>query len=519
MSNRKPASAKPNQSNSSGLAWRDAQYQRFYEVVDQLVAELQEHVWVKTGKAKRRVLGDGLDKLTYSVECLVRDCVAVVLQRHRKGEASIKRGQYSYPASRPDKRLTYGIHVERAFNGLIEIGYLCITKEGFHDRKGRKDGTPTSRLTRYVATDRLFSLFADEELRVLPVIVPQYKDPELIKIRVKEPDAAGVIRKRSLTVLETNDTKRMQANLRRINKALPLNWYDLEIPNEELTDLQRRLADDPVDERTIRMDQRSLHRVFNDAELQTGGRFYGGWWQNIPKEYRHHLAVNGKKMVELDYSNQHPSILYAQAAEIRPADCYADVVPSSSLPQDVTKKELRSAVKAAFNAMLNSPRPLRQPPKGVRPSQFGLTWREFSEAIIAFHEPIAHHFYTGVGLRLQRLDSDIAEKVMLHFVEHNIAVLPLHDSFLMHHGYESSLQPVMMQAFEDVVGVSPVIDRKEPKLIQADFSNHDEDDLGPPVTDDIHELLGSLCGHDHRRNAFFALRNKKQNIRHKKSNG
>jgi hypothetical protein len=415
--------------------------------------------------------------------------------------------------------LTYSIHVERAFNGLIELGYLFITKEGFHDRKGMKDGTPTSRLTRYVATDQLLSLFKDEELSVLPVIAPQYKDPELIKVRAKEADATGVKRKRSLTVTETNDTKRMRANLERINKALSLHWYDLEIPDDELTDLQLRLADDPVEQRTIRMDQRSLYRVFNDPDLQTGGRFYGGWWQNIPKEYRHHLAVNGKQMVELDYSNQHPSILYAQAGELRPADCYADVISLSSLPQNVPKKDLRTAVKAAFNAMLNSPRPLRQPPKGVKPSQFGLTWREFSEAIIVFHEPIAHHFYTGVGLRLQRLDSDIAEKVMLHFVDHNIAVLPLHDSFLMHHGYESSLQPVMMRAFEGVVGVSPVIDRKEPKLIQADFSNHDEDDLGPPVTDDIHELLGSLCGHDHRRNAFFALRNKKQDIRYEKSNG
>jgi hypothetical protein len=424
-----------------------------------------------------------------------------------KGEASIKRGQYGYPASRPDRMLTYSIHVERAFNGLIELGYLFITKEGFYDRKGMKDGTPTSRLTRYVATDRLLSLFANEELRVLPVIVPQYKDPELIKIRVKEADTAGVIRKRSLTLSETGDTKRMQVNLERINKALSLHWYDLEIPDDELTDLQRRLADDPVDERTIRMDQRSLHRVFNDPELQTGGRFYGGWWQNIPKEYRHHLAVNGKKMVELDYSNQHPSILYAQAAEIRPADCYADVVPSSSLPQDVTKKELRSAVKAAFNAMLNSPRPLRQPPKGVRPSQFGLNWREFSEVIIAFHEPIAHHFYTGVGLRLQRLDSDIAEKVMLHFAEHNIAILPLHDSFLMHHEYEATLAPVMEAAFKDVVGTAPKIDRKEPNKKQHFSLNNNEDDLGPPVRDDIHELLGSLCGHDHRRNAFFAVKN------------
>ncbi len=41
-------------------------------------------------------------------------------------------------------------------------------------------------------------------------------------------------------------------------------------------------------------------------------------WQNIPKEYRQHLAVNGKSVVELEYSNQHPSILYAQEAATSP---------------------------------------------------------------------------------------------------------------------------------------------------------------------------------------------------------
>lgn len=53
----------------------------------------------------------------------------------------------------------------------------------------------------------------------------------------------------------------------------------------------------------------------------------------------------------------------------------------------------------------------------------------------------------------------------------------------------------------------PKIDRKETKLNRAEDTDHDKDNLGPPVTDDIHELIGSLCGHDHRRNAFFALRN------------
>ncbi|MDA9337304.1 hypothetical protein N9Q67_01220, partial [Planktomarina temperata] len=411
--------------------------------------------------------------------------------------------------SRPDQMLTYSIHVERAFNGLIELGYLFITKEGFHDRKGMKDGTPTSRLSRYAATDRLLSLFTTEELRVLPVIMPQYNDPELIRVRAKEADAAGVTRRRSLTVTETDDTKRMRANLERINKALSLHWYDLEIPDDELTDLQRRLADDPADERTIRMDKRSLYRVFNDPELQTGGRFYGGWWQNIPKEYRHHLAVGGKPMVELDYSNQHPSILYAQAGELRPADCYADVIPSSSSNYDVTENDIRNTVKAAFNAMLNSPRPLRQPPIGVKPDRLGLTWRELSEAIRTFHEPIADHFYTGVGLRLQRLDSDIAEIILLHFAERGIAVLPLHDSFLMHHGYASWLKPVMEQAFEQIVGATPIIDRKEKTRSRGVNEQILDLSQAEPATTDVEALLASFCGCDHRLHAFFALQDKR----------
>ena len=68
----------------SDMSWRDRRYQRFYEVVDQVVAKLQEHVWVELGKTKRRLAGTDLDRVNYSVECLNRDCVAVVLQRKRK---------------------------------------------------------------------------------------------------------------------------------------------------------------------------------------------------------------------------------------------------------------------------------------------------------------------------------------------------------------------------------------------------------------------------------------------------
>ena len=96
------------------------------------------------------------------------------------------KGQHYYSSNRPDKMLTYSIHIERAFGGLVELEYLEVTKLGYFDRKGRKDGTPTSHLSRYIASDRLLGLFAVDELEAIPAITPSYSDPELIRVRVKK---------------------------------------------------------------------------------------------------------------------------------------------------------------------------------------------------------------------------------------------------------------------------------------------------------------------------------------------
>jgi len=439
---------------------------------------------------------------------LVRDCMAVVLQRKRKGEATIKLGQYNYGSTRSDQMLTYKVHVQRAFKALIELEYLQVTQSGFYDRKGRKDGTATSRLTRYVATDKLLNLFSSNELKSLPVLVPVYADPELIKVRVKEKDQHGVLRKVSVPFTKSQETDRICSNLEIINKALSKHWYDLEISDNSLVQLQERLANDQTNPRQLRFDQRSLYRVFNDPELTTGGRFYGGWWQNIPREYRSNLTINGKTTVELDYSNQHPSILYAKEGLMRPAECYSNVISREQISNTAKSNDLREMVKAAFNAMLNSPKPLKQSPTGIYPKVFGLTWMQVSEAILKFHEPIAHYFYTGIGLKLQKLDSDIAEKVLLHFARNNIAVLPLHDSFIMHHGYESTLKPVMESAFNEIVGAFPKIDTKKPSQAIISMRQPEEEVLENEVVDELDSLLQELdLGYEHRLETFWKLNN------------
>ena len=60
-------------------SWREVSYHSFYKVVDTVVEDAQSLIWVATGKAKRRLKGDQLEKLTYSVEGLIRDSLSGVM--------------------------------------------------------------------------------------------------------------------------------------------------------------------------------------------------------------------------------------------------------------------------------------------------------------------------------------------------------------------------------------------------------------------------------------------------------
>ena len=103
--------------------------------------------------------------------------------------------------------------------------------------------------------------------------------------------------------------------------------------------------------------------------------------------------------------------------------------------------------------MLNASKKMKAQPKGMRLSDYNTNWATLSAAIMERHKPIAHHFYTGIGKKLQRIDSDMAEEVMLFFANEGVPVLPSHDSFTMHQGYQEDLQKVMAKAFKDRFGL------------------------------------------------------------------
>jgi|TARA_B110000259_G_C13916835_1_gene363225 uncharacterized phage-associated protein len=101
------------------------------------------------------------------------------------------------------------------------------------------------------------------------------------------------------------------------------------------------------------------------------------------------------------------------------------------------------------------------------------------------------------------LDSDIAEKVLVHFAKQGVAILPLHDSFLMHNGYETWLEPIMKSAFEEIVGASPIIDSKKAKESLEMLDNSFDE----TAMDNLEELLAELdVGYENRLKAFRAMK-------------
>ncbi len=78
---------------------------------------------------------------------------------------------------------------------------------------------------------------------------------------------------------------------------------------------------------------------------------------------------------------------------------------------------MQQAVKIGLNAMFNATAELKQPPRAFRRKDCNCSWAELSAAILERHHLIADKFYTGQGLRLQRIDSNIAEYVMLNFAK------------------------------------------------------------------------------------------------------
>jgi hypothetical protein len=331
-------------------------------------------------------------------------------------------GQYTSSRYR-NPELSFRLMMQ-AFAGLEQLGYLHLDLKGFYDKeKG------SGKVTKIRGTEKLISLF-EQNGPVRPWEICEHPDAEGLRLRDENKDP--------IEFDETDITRQMRGNLRIINRALLRNWADLELPTNEFDGVGWLMLTD-ADRLPLDLSRRTLYRVFNNRSFEQGGRFYGAWWQSVPREYRRLIRINGKHTVELDYRAIHPRILYALEGIACPDDPY-------DIGLDPKHRDL---VKEVLNKMINAPDRFMKP-EGFDSAGLAMTFAEFQALIREKHETIAKYFKTGFGLKAQFIDSQIAERVLLHFAKHDIPCLPIHDSFIMHHGYETELDGEMRKAFREV---------------------------------------------------------------------
>ena len=156
--------------------------------------------------------------------------------------------------------------------------------------------------------------------------------------------------------------------------------------------------------------------------------------------------------------------------------------------------------------MLSAKHVLTRPPRDLSLRVIGWTWTQLSNAIIEKYQPIKHYFYSDTGTRLQFIDIQLAESIMLKFIDNQAPILPVHDSFLVHNGYENDLEQYMRDFFKERFNRN--IEVKKQIKMEKPLPEFDPDDPFKEsfVTDDIEELLSLYnIGHERRLNAFRSL--------------
>jgi hypothetical protein len=383
-------------------------------------------------------------------------------------ECSINKrsGYYSeVPIRYRDPLLTYRQHIA-VHEGLLKLGFIEITQIGYFDRD-----TLQGDLTRYIAKDELLERLAELDGHPAITFKPDV-NAETIILRNKVDG-----KKRDINYSDTPSTERYRDNLNTINKCFLRHWVDLDIKDKDIPAFQDAVGN--KNKQPLDFSRRTVVRIFSNGSFKEGGRFYRVWWQNIPSEYRKFISIDRKRTAEVDFSQMSPHLLYiANYKELGSEDAYGRVLDG----------EHRDTVKAAFNAMVQASSVLKSCPNDIDMSALEMSWADLRDKIISAHKPISDQFFKGIGNKLQFKDSCIAERIMLNFADLDAPTLPVHDSFICHHGYAETgeIEETMKKAFFEEMGEH--ISKVDTEILSWSYYKED----ATPESPSVEQVLNAL---------------------------
>lgn len=191
-------------------------------------------------------------------------------------------------------------------------------------------------------------------------------------------------------------------------------------------------------------------RIFNE-NMECGGRIYRTDVLQLLSEDRLRIEVDGERICEIDYISMHPRILFNMKNIHVPIDAYSMMFDGEYDKND------RDLVKTALNVLINSKS--RKQAVGVlthemrnsESRRYTCPDHLLDEMYQVFHQ-ISEYFLTGIGRKLQKIDSDIAVSVKLAMSEIGKLCVGCHDSFITKRVDREILMRIMSDTYRDKLG-------------------------------------------------------------------
>ena len=289
---------------------------RVAEQIEEFVARYEAY---RRNKEERALSKDDRTKYVRHMQIILLDLLAAwegdetIFIGYSRGGHAFRRGG-SYWDQSQDKPILS----ERIYLGLIDFLHAEDFIENHVMPPGREDMSSRMR-----ANDRLKNKFRERGLNWTSIVTDLEAEVIFVNepIKEKKPDKTAEkiwkkIRKKKKKKKrlipppksDSFDIEAARANLRRINANLQTTFISLVVSDVELGKIRARLVMDEASSEEPRepfeLSNRTLRRIFSLGGYENGGRFYGGWWQGIPSQYRKFIEIDGAMTREMDFSCQ-----------------------------------------------------------------------------------------------------------------------------------------------------------------------------------------------------------------------
>ena len=324
----------------------------------------------------------------------------------------------------------------------------------------------SQRVTRIWPTTKLISLFETARFSIFEIV--SHQDKEVIVLNattneeiIDDQQTQRRPKKKKSKPVEYNDEdyepiRQMRSDLQAYNKLLHNTFVDigsLESPYVTYEYWDKRKQRNVVKKVPIGHHNKFVRRVFYRGDWNLGGRFHGGFWQQISEDWRSQILINDHLTVEQDFSGLHINLAYGLKQQRPPDDDPYLLDLMFDVDPKVQRKWVKGLTLVAINAAdeesaymaFRSNQEKESIGKRLRNSQLKKLLDAFKEK----HKTIEDFICTDQGVHLMKIDGNITSKIINHFTSKKLPILTVHDSYITSYDLTGELRSVMNQSIRE----------------------------------------------------------------------